>query len=123
MAEENPSLRHLWSARLLRPVDRAGNWGSCSKLREAFPDQPATQLLILDHDSQYGTEVPDAIRSMGIKAVGTVVGCPWQNGVAERWVGNCRRELLDHVTAIKEFRARRLNHEPHNSWAAAGLTA
>ena len=22
---------------------------------------------------------------------------PWQNGVAERWVGSCWREILDHV--------------------------
>jgi transposase InsO family protein len=78
------------------------------QLREAFPYEPATQFLILDHDSQYGTEVPDAIRSMGMKGVRTVVGCPWQNGVAERWVGSCRRELLDHVIAINESHLKRL---------------
>jgi hypothetical protein len=27
---------------------------------------------------------------------------PWQNGVAERWVGNCRRDLLDHVIVLNE---------------------
>jgi hypothetical protein len=78
------------------------------QLREAFPYEPATQFFLLDHDSRYGTEVPDAIRSMGINAVGTVVGCPWRNGVAERWVGSCRRELLDHVIAINESHLRRL---------------
>jgi len=25
------------------------------------------------------------------------LGNPWQNGVAERWVQSCRRDLLDHV--------------------------
>jgi putative transposase len=30
------------------------------------------------------------------------------NGVAERWVGNCRRELLDHVIAVNEIHLRRL---------------
>ena len=25
-----------------------------------------------------------------------------QNGIAERWVGNCRRDLLDHVIVLKE---------------------
>ena len=78
------------------------------QLREAFPYEPATEFLILDHDSKYGAEVPAAIRSMDIKAVRTAVGCPWQNGVAERWVGSCRRELLDHVIAISESHLRRL---------------
>jgi putative transposase len=78
------------------------------QLREAFPYEPATQFLILDHDSNYGTEVSTAIRSMNIKAVRTTIGCPWQNGVAERWVGSCRRELLDHVIAINESHLKRL---------------
>jgi hypothetical protein len=25
---------------------------------------------------------------------------PWQNGVAERCVGSCRRDLLDHVIVL-----------------------
>jgi transposase InsO family protein len=78
------------------------------QLREAFPYERATEFLLLDHDSKYGTEVPVAIRSMDIKAVRTAVGCPWQNGVAERWVGSCRRELLDHVIAISESHLKRL---------------
>jgi len=78
------------------------------QLREAFPYEPATQFLILDHDSKYGTEVSAAIRSMNIKVVRTAIGCPWQNGVAERWVGSCRRELLDHVIAIRESHLKRL---------------
>ena len=78
------------------------------QLREAFPYERATEFLLLDHDSKYGSEVPVAIRCMNIKAVRTAVDCPWQNGVAERWVGSCRRELLDHVIAISESHLRRL---------------
>jgi transposase InsO family protein len=78
------------------------------QLREAFPYEAAAKFLLLDHDSKYGSEVPVAIRTMGITAVRTAVGCPWQNGVAERWVGSCRRELLDHVIAISESHLKRL---------------
>jgi transposase InsO family protein len=78
------------------------------QLREAFPYEPAIKFLILDHDAKYGTEVPGAIRSMNITTVRTAVGCPWQNGVAERWVGSCRRELLDHVIAINQSHLKRL---------------
>jgi putative transposase len=33
---------------------------------------------------------------------------PWQNGVAERWVGSCRRDLLDHVIVLNERHLQRL---------------
>jgi hypothetical protein len=36
------------------------------------------------------------------------VQAPWQNGLAERWIGSCRRELLDHVIALNETHWRRL---------------
>jgi putative transposase len=78
------------------------------QLREAFPYEAPVSFLILDHDAKYGNEVPAIIGSMDITAVRTVVGCPWQNGVAERWIGNCRRELLDHVIALNESHLKRL---------------
>ena len=33
---------------------------------------------------------------------------PWQNGTAERWIGSCRREILDHVIPWNEQHLRRL---------------
>ena len=45
---------------------------------------------------------------MQITPVRTSIGSPWQNGVAERWVGSCRRELLDHVIALNERHLKRL---------------
>src|SRR5271169_4127014 len=72
------------------------------QLREAFPYDAVPKFLIFDHDANYGFEVPTTIRSMNITAVRTSVGCPWQNGIAERWVGTCRRELLDHVIVLSE---------------------
>ena len=77
------------------------------QLREAFPYQPSIKFLIFDHDAKYGTAVPAAIGSMEITVVRTAVGCPWQNGVAERWVGSCRRDLLDQVMAMNESHLRR----------------
>ena len=35
---------------------------------------------------------------LGSELIRTAYRSPWQNGVAERWVGSCRRELLDHVS-------------------------
>ena len=81
------------------------------QLREAFPYQSAAKFLIFDHDAKYGLEVPAALRSMGITAVQTTIQGPWQNGVAERWVGSCRRELLDYIIALNERHLRRLLSE------------
>ena len=78
------------------------------QLREAFPYVANANYLILDHDAKYGFEVSAAIRGMGIALLQTALRSPWQNGVAERWVGSCRRELLDHVIPANERHLRRL---------------
>lgn len=36
---------------------------------------------------------------------------PWQNCVAERWVGSCRHDLLDHVIVPYERHLKRLMKE------------
>lgn len=72
------------------------------QLREAFPYQSAPKFLVRDHDQQYGLEVLAALRSVQIACVRTSIRSPWQNGVADRWVGSCRRDLLDHIIAVNE---------------------
>ena len=78
------------------------------QLREAFPYQSAPRFLIFDRDAKYGLEVPIAVRSMAIRPVRTSFESPWQNGVAERWVESCRRDLLDHVIALNQEHLKRL---------------
>jgi transposase InsO family protein len=67
------------------------------QLREAFPYDSRHKYLILDRDSKFGEAVSDAVDCIGLKAVRTSFRSPWQNGVAERWVASCRRDLLDQV--------------------------
>jgi putative transposase len=81
------------------------------QLREAFPFGAAPRFLIHDRDAKYGTEVWAALRSPKINAVRTSFESPWQNGVAERWVGSCRHELLDHVIGLNERHLKRLLSE------------
>ena len=70
------------------------------QLREAFPFDSAPRFLIFDRDAKYGLEVPAAVRSLKMNPVRTSFESPWQNGIAERWVGSCRRDLLDQVIAL-----------------------
>jgi len=78
------------------------------QLRQAFPYDSAPRFLLFDHDAKYGLEVPASIRSLKMTPVRTAIQSPWQNGVAERWVGSCRRDLLDHVIALDERHLKRL---------------
>lgn len=78
------------------------------QLREAFPYESSPKFLLFDHDHKYGLEVPAAIRSLQIACVQTSIQSPWQNGVAERWVESCRRDLLDHIIAFNECHLKRL---------------
>jgi len=81
------------------------------QLREAFPFELAPRFLIFDRDAKYGPEVPLAVRSLKMSPVRTSFESPWQNGVAERWVESCRRDLLDHVIAVNERHLKRMLSE------------
>jgi transposase InsO family protein len=63
---------------------------------------------LFDHDSKFDRDVIDAAGTLGSEPIRTAFRSPWQNGLAERWVGSCRRELLDHVIAISESHLKRL---------------
>ncbi len=56
----------------------------------------------------FGADVISAVQDMGSQPIRTAFRCPWQNGVAERWVGSCRRDLLDHVIILNERHLKRL---------------
>ena len=81
------------------------------QLREAFPYDSAPNYLIFDRGACFNEEVVDTLRSFGVTPKRTSFRSPWQNGVAERWVGNCRRDLLDHVIAVNERHLKRLMNE------------
>ena len=78
------------------------------QLRNAFPYDTAPKYLIFDRDSIFSKLVVSIVKSFGIKPVRTSYRSPWQNGIAERWVGNFRRELLDHVVVLGEVHLHRL---------------
>ena len=69
---------------------------------------PTPRYVICDRDGKYGWEVPAARSGLGVKPVRTAPRAPWQNGVAERWVGSVRRELLDQVVIFNQAQLHRL---------------
>ena len=81
------------------------------QLRETFPYDSAPGYLIIDRAANFNETVVSTVKSFGIKPKRTAFQSPWQNGVAERWVGNCRRDLLDHVIVLNERHLKRLMTE------------
>jgi putative transposase len=45
---------------------------------------------------------------MAFRPIRTSFRSPWQNGLAERWVESCRRDLRDYIIAINESHLKRL---------------
>jgi putative transposase len=78
------------------------------QLREAFPEASPYRYVILDRDSKFDDEAITFLKATGLQPKRTSIQAPWQNGTAERWVGSCRREMLDHVIALNEPHLRRL---------------
>ncbi len=84
------------------------------QLREAFPFDGAggrSRYLVLDRDTIFSAAVVAAIASMGLEPTRTSYQSPWQNGVAERFVGTVRRDLLDHAIVLDGEHLRRLLSE------------
>jgi transposase InsO family protein len=78
------------------------------QLRESFPEAGPYRYVILEQDSKFDDDILALLRATGVEPKRTSVRAPWQNGIAERWVGSCRREMLDHVIPLNEKHLRRL---------------
>ncbi len=78
------------------------------QLRESFPNDLAPKYLVFDNDTIFSREVSTSIEALGITPKRTAFRSPWQNGTAERWVGSCKRELIDHVIVLNEEHLRRI---------------
>ena len=68
------------------------------QLHEAWQcgDQPE-RFLIFDRDSRFGADVVSTVQAMGSQPIRTVFRSPWQNGVAERWVGSRGEVAIQEV--------------------------
>jgi len=78
------------------------------QIRNSFPDDSAPKYLIFDNDAIFSDKVTEAIERFSMEPKRTSLRSPWQNGIAERWVGSVRRELLDHVIVFDEQHLQRL---------------
>ncbi|MCP4143553.1 MAG: transposase family protein, partial [Chloroflexi bacterium] len=61
------------------------------QLKEAFASVDKIKYMIHDRGTNFSPLVRETLKGLGIESVRTSYRSPWQNGIAERWVGSCRR--------------------------------
>src|SRR6266851_6371220 len=89
------------------------------------------KFMIRDRGSNFTAAFDAVLTDAGIRTVLCNVQTPRMNAIAERWIGGCRRELLDrtliwnqaHLRRIlREYETHHNQHRPHRSLNAAAQT-
>ena len=82
------------------------------------------KFMIRDHGPDFTTAFDAVLADAGIRTVPCNVATPRMNAIAERWIGGCRRELLDRTLVWNQAHLRRVlrgyethhnQHRPHRS--------
>jgi transposase len=89
------------------------------------------KFMIRDRGSNFTTAFDAVLADAGIRTVLCNIQTPRMNAIAERWIGACRRELLDRTLIWNQAHLRRIlsdyethhnQHRPHRSlYGAAPL--
>jgi transposase InsO family protein len=82
-------------------------WVALQLLQTWEYDKQPQPFLLFDRDSKFSADIVATVKAMGCQPLRTAFCSPWQNGVAERWVGSVRRDRLDHVIPLNERHLRR----------------
>jgi transposase InsO family protein len=86
------------------------------------------KFMIRDRGSNFTAAFDAVLADAGIRTVPCNVRTPRMNAIAERWIGGCRRELLDRTLAwnqahlrriLREYETHHNQHRPHRSLNAA----
>ena len=89
-------------------------------------DQRAESIkfLLRDRDTKFTAAVDALFTAVGIRIVRSPIQAPRANAIMERWIGSCRRELLDHtliwnqrhlLRVLREYEAHHNEHRPHRA--------
>jgi transposase InsO family protein len=83
----------------------------CTAIEGSFSRGGSIPLRDLRPRLEVNIDVVQLLTATGLQPKRTSIQAPWQNGIAERWVGSCRREMLDHDIPLNERHLRRLLRE------------
>ncbi|MHB1164519.1 MAG: integrase core domain-containing protein [Candidatus Nanopelagicales bacterium] len=82
------------------------------------------KFLLRDRDTKFTAAWDAVFTAGGIKILRSPVGAPRANAIMERWIGGCRRELLDRtliwnqrhlLQILHEYQTHHNEYRPHRS--------
>ena len=82
------------------------------------------KFVLHDRDASFTAAFDDVFRAAGVRIVRSAVQAPRMNSIMERWIGSCRRELLDRtlvwnqrhlMTVLREYEDFYNTHRPHRA--------
>jgi putative transposase len=114
--------------RVLGATEHPVQAGSCSRHGTCLMDleDAGTRVKFVLHDRDAGfTAAFDSVfEAAGVRVIRSAVQAPRMNSIMERWIGSCRRELLDRtlvwnqrhlVTVLREYEDFYNTHRPHRA--------
>jgi hypothetical protein len=84
----------------------------------------SVKFVLHDRDASFTAAFDAVFQAAGARVVRCAVQAPRMNSVMERWIGSCRRELLDRtliwnqrhlMTVLREYEDFCNTHRPHRT--------
>ena len=82
------------------------------------------KFLLRDRDTKFTAAFDAVSTAVGIRILRSPTRAPRANAIMERWIGGCRRELLDHtliwnqrhlLKVLRQYEAHHNEHRPHRA--------
>src|SRR5260221_6598042 len=84
----------------------------------------SVKFVLHDRDASFTAAFDAVLQAAGVRVVRSAIQAPRMNSIMERWIGSCRRELLDRtliwnqrhlMTVLREYEDFYHTHRPHRT--------
>jgi putative transposase len=88
----------------------------------------SVKFLLRDRDTKFTAAWDAVFTGAGIRILRSPIQAPRANAIMERWIGGCRRELIDRTliwnqrhlrNVLRDYEAHHNEHRPHRSLTQA----
>ena len=93
-------------------------------LMDLEDEESGVKFVLHDRDASFTAAFDAVFQTAGVKVVRSAIQAPRMNSIMERWIGSCRRELLDRtliwnqrhlMTVLREYENFCNTHRPHRT--------